>query len=228
MWPSPPAPITTAFVPAPRIGIAFLTAWMAVSPASASAAMSVGCSDGSSLMTERADVCRNSANPPSRPMPGNSPLMQCMSSPAPARPAEPARDERVDDHGVADLDVGHAGADLVHPARVLVAGHVGEHDAGLLRPLAFLDVQVGAAQPRGADLHDHVERPEDLRLVDLLDLQSLVVLVQPRSLHAATSSPIANPQQITAHAAVGLQRQRRQRRHPAEAHEVGRRARRRR
>ena len=81
MWPSPPAPITTVLVPAPRIGIAFLTAWIAVSPASASAAISVGCSDGSSLITERADVCRNSANPPSRPMPGNSPLMQCMSSP---------------------------------------------------------------------------------------------------------------------------------------------------
>ena len=36
--------------------------------------------------------------------------------------AEPAGDERVHDHGVADLDVGHAGADLVDPARVLVAG----------------------------------------------------------------------------------------------------------
>src|SRR5262249_10177112 len=72
---------------------------------------------------------------------------------------------------------------------VLVAGHVGQHDAGLLRPLALLDVQVGPAQPGGADLDDHVKRPGDLRLVDLLDLQSLVVVVQPRSLHAATSSP---------------------------------------
>ena len=39
-------------------------------------------------------------------------------------------------------------------------GHVGEDDLGLLRPLALLDVQVGAAQPGTADLHDHVERPE--------------------------------------------------------------------
>ena len=81
MWPSPPAPITTAFVPAPRTGIAFLTAWIAVRPASASAAICVGCSDGSSLTTERALVCRYSANPPSRLMPGNDPLTQCMSSP---------------------------------------------------------------------------------------------------------------------------------------------------
>ena len=81
MWPSPPAPITTARVPAPSTGIAFLTAWMAVSPASASAAICVGCSDGSSLTTERALVSRKSAKPPSRLMPGNEPFSQCMSSP---------------------------------------------------------------------------------------------------------------------------------------------------
>ena len=67
--------------PAPRTGIAFLTAWIAVRPASASAAISAGCSDGSSLTTERALVCRYSAKPPSRLMPGNEPFSQCMSSP---------------------------------------------------------------------------------------------------------------------------------------------------
>ena len=82
MWPSPPAPITTTFAPAPSTGTAFLTAWIAVSPASASAAMSFGSSDGSSLTTERALVSRNSAKPPSRLMPGKEPLTQCMSSPA--------------------------------------------------------------------------------------------------------------------------------------------------
>ena len=51
MWPRPPAPITTVLVPAPITGIAFLTAWMAVSPASASAAIEAGSSDGSSLTT---------------------------------------------------------------------------------------------------------------------------------------------------------------------------------
>ena len=71
MWPRPPAPITTVFVPAPTTGIAFLTAWIAVSPASASAAIEAGSSDGSSLTTERALVSRKSAKPPSRLMPGN-------------------------------------------------------------------------------------------------------------------------------------------------------------
>jgi hypothetical protein len=61
--------------------MARLTAWMAVRPASASAAIAAGSSDGSSLTTERALVCRYSAKPPSRSMPGNDPLTQCMSSP---------------------------------------------------------------------------------------------------------------------------------------------------
>ena len=82
IWPRPPAPITTALVPGPRTGIAFLTAWIAVSPASASAAIALGSRDGSSLTTERALVNRKSANPPSRLMPGKEPLRQCMSSPA--------------------------------------------------------------------------------------------------------------------------------------------------
>ena len=73
--------MTTVRVPAPSTGIAFLTAWMAVRPASASAAIWVGCSDGSSLTTERALVSRKSAKPPSRLMPGNDPFSQCMSSP---------------------------------------------------------------------------------------------------------------------------------------------------
>ena len=90
MWPSPPAPITTARVPAPSTGIAFLTAWMAVSPASASAAICVGCSDGSSLTTERALVSRNSAKPPSRLMPGNDAVLAVHVVAAPAGAAQPA------------------------------------------------------------------------------------------------------------------------------------------
>ncbi len=81
MWPSPPAPITTTRVPAPSTGIAFLTAWIAVSPASASAAMSFGSRLGASLTTDRAEVWSSSANPPSRLIPGNDPFTQCMSSP---------------------------------------------------------------------------------------------------------------------------------------------------
>ena len=102
--------------------------------------------------------------------------------------AEAAGDERVEDHRVAHLDVGHRRADLVHPARVLVARGVGEDDLGLLGPLALLDVEVRAAQSGAADLDDDVVGPRGLGLVELLDLQGLVVLVQPRGDHAATSS----------------------------------------
>ena len=81
MWPRPPAPITTARVPGESTGSVFLTAWIAVRPASASAAMSFGSKDGSSLITDRALVSRKSANPPSSLIPGKRPLTQCMSSP---------------------------------------------------------------------------------------------------------------------------------------------------
>ena len=104
-----------------------------------------------------------------------------------ARAAQPAGDERVHDDRVADLDVRDRRADLVDPAGVLVAGRVGQLDLGLLGPLALLDVQIGAAQPRRADAHDDVERAADLRLVDLVHLQWLVVRVQTSGLHAATS-----------------------------------------
>ena len=167
MWPSPPAPITTAFVPGPSTGIAFLTAWIAVRPASASAAMSVGSSDGSSLTTERALVSRKSAKPPSRSMPGNEPLRQCMSSPARHGRQSPQEMNGWTMTVSPTSTFVTAGADLVHPAGVLVAGRVGQLDLGLLGPLALLDVQVGAAEARRADPHDHVERAGGLRLVDL-------------------------------------------------------------
>jgi hypothetical protein len=44
--------------------------------------MSFGSSVGSSLTTDRADVSRKSAKPPSTLIPGNLPSAQCMSSPA--------------------------------------------------------------------------------------------------------------------------------------------------
>ena len=126
--------------------------------------------------------------------------------------AQAAGDQRVDDHGVADLDVGDGRADLVDPAGVLVAEHVGQLDAGLLGPLALLDVQVGAAQPGAADAHDHVVRPGDLGLGDLLDGERLVVLVQARGDHAGhllgrVGDAVADVQQRAADAAVALQAQ---------------------
>ena len=65
MWPSPPAPWTTAVVPGHRRGTALRTAWYAVMPASASAATSAGLVEGSSLTQARAVVRRYSAIPPS-------------------------------------------------------------------------------------------------------------------------------------------------------------------
>src|SRR4051794_22319660 len=104
---------------------------------------------------------------------------------ATARAAQPAGDERMDDDRVADLDVRDARADLVDPPGVLVARGVGQLDPGLLGPLPLLDVQVGAAEPGRPDLDDDDERPRDLRLVDLLHLQGLVVRVQASRLHDA-------------------------------------------
>src|SRR3954451_19928577 len=92
------------------------------------------------------------------------------------------------DHGVADLDVRDPRADLVDPAGVLVARRVRQLDLGLLGPLALLDVEVRAAQAGRADLHDDVERAGDLRLVDLVEVQCLVVRVQTGRLHDAISS----------------------------------------
>ena len=209
MWPSPPAPITTVLVPAPSIGIAFLTAWIAVRPASASAAIAAGSSDGSSLTTERALVCRNSAKPPSRPMPGNSPLTQCMSSPLRHGTAQPAGDERVHDHGVADLDVGHAGADLVDPARVLVAGHVGQDDLRTSPPTG----PPGCAGRCGRGRRRRSSRSRRTgRAIFGSSISSTFRASWYSCSRAAFMRPLPPPaahadcqQQIAAHAAVGLQ-----------------------
>ena len=92
------------------------------------------------------------------------------------------------DHGVADRHVGDAVADGVHPARVLVADHVGERRVHRLGPVAVDDVQVGAAHARPTDLHDDVERTLERGLRDVVDLGILVVRVYPDGLHRGTSS----------------------------------------
>src|SRR3954447_18302397 len=60
--------------------------------------------------------------------PGERPVLAVHVVAQTAGAAQAARDERVDDHGVADLNVRHAGADLVDPAGVLVAGRVRQLD----------------------------------------------------------------------------------------------------
>jgi hypothetical protein len=90
MWPSPPTPTTTADEPAPSAGIALLTAWKAVRPASASAASSAGSASASSLTIARALVLNSSAMPPARVRPGRSgPRAHRMSSPARQAPHTP-------------------------------------------------------------------------------------------------------------------------------------------
>ena len=58
----------------------------------------------------------------------------------PAGPAQPAGGLGMQDHRVADGDVGDRRADLMHPAGVLVADRVGQLGRHLLRPLPLDDV----------------------------------------------------------------------------------------
>src|SRR5215203_1376328 len=114
----------------------------------------------------------------------------------PAGAAEAAGHEGVADHRVPHGYVRDARADLLDPARVLVAQSVGQQRAVRVlywRPLALDDVYVSAAEPCGADTDDNVERALDLRLVYLLYSQAvrrdaLVVPVQPRCFHSFTPS----------------------------------------
>jgi hypothetical protein len=46
IWPRPPTSITTVRIPGPSAGIVFVTAWMAVGPPSASAAIEAGAATG--------------------------------------------------------------------------------------------------------------------------------------------------------------------------------------
>ena len=105
-----------------------------------------------------------------------------------ARVAQPAGRRRVQDHGVADGDVGDAVADRLDPAGVLVAEDVGQRRAHPLVPLTEDDVQVGAADAGPADLDDHVERPGDLGLGHVVDDGLLVVAVEADGLHGVSCS----------------------------------------
>ena len=107
---------------------------------------------------------------------------------APTRRAQPARGERVQDHGVADLDVRDPVADLVDPAGVLVADDVGQLRVHRGRPVAVDDVQVGAAHAGATDLDDHVQRTLELRLRDVVDLRVFVVGVHADGLHSGLLS----------------------------------------
>ena len=89
--------------------------------------------------------------------------------------AQPTGDQRMRDHLVTHGDVGDRVADGVHPPGVLVTYRVRQLNAGLLLPLSFQDVNIGAAHPRTADLHNDVQRAFDGRRWYVAELQLGVV-----------------------------------------------------
>jgi hypothetical protein len=124
------------------------------------------------LTTERAEVLMNSAvGVDARETAGLAVHVVAGA----AGPAEPAGHQRVQDHRVTGLQMLNRRADRVDPAGVLVPQRVRERDVALGCPLAFDDVQVGPAQTGSADPDDHVERPDGLRLGDILDNRALLI-----------------------------------------------------
>ena len=117
--------------------------------------------------------------------PGESAVDAVHVVTGPARPAQTAGGQRVQDHLVADRDAGHAVPHRVHPPGVLVPDRVREGDARLLLPLAVEDVQVGPADPGGADPDDHVHAPRHLWLGDVGHLEVAVVADHPDCFHRA-------------------------------------------
>src|SRR5215469_7924198 len=105
----------------------------------------------------------------------------------PAGAAEATGGGGMQDDGIADGHVGDRGADLVHPARVLVAQDVGQRRVHRRVPLTLHDVQVGAAHAGPADLHDDVERAAPGGLGYLVDDRHLVKSVQTDSFHCSSS-----------------------------------------
>ena len=115
MWPSPPAPITTARVPRRGSGSP-LTAWIAEAGVGQSGDLG-RVQRGVELDHERAGV-EEVGEAAVAVDAGERAVLAVHVVAAAAGAAQPARDVRVHDHRVADLDVGHARADLVDPARV--------------------------------------------------------------------------------------------------------------
>src|SRR5829696_10380733 len=102
-----------------------------------------------------------------------------------AGPAVAAGDRERDDDAVADLEVGDAPALLDDLAHELVA-----EDVALAhrRDVAVVEVQVGPADRRGADLHDGVAVVEDLRVRDVLHLHGVPPRPHVRAHHTPAFS----------------------------------------
>src|SRR5450631_3020581 len=100
---------------------------------------------------------------------------------------ETAGHKRMHDNGVANRNMRDRRTDGMHPAGILVPERVGQRDVGLLFPLTFDDVQIGAAQSRAADAHDYVKRPADLRIGDLFHDRFLQVVMKTNGFHVVSS-----------------------------------------
>ena len=94
------------------------------------------------------------------------------------------------DDRIPRLHRGHAAADILNPARILMSHDVGEQPAFRVHhvaPHALDDVQVGAAEPGRPHLDDHFIRRVHGRRCDLLQLQLdihlLVVVVEACRFH---------------------------------------------
>jgi hypothetical protein len=87
-----------------------------------------------------------------------------------------------DGHGLTDLQAGHALAEGVHPAGVLVAE--GERRAPGQRPRLELvhQVQVGVARARGTHLHQHLTGA-GVRARHLLEHRLALPVLQPQRAH---------------------------------------------
>ena len=108
---------------------------------------------------------------------------------APARQAMAARNQRMANHCVADLDGRHPLADRFDPAGVFVAHDVREIDFDLVAPNAFDDVEIRAAYPGAADTDNDIRRARDLRVRrifvfhEVLSRQRLVISMQNGRFH---------------------------------------------
>src|SRR5262245_41864661 len=97
----------------------------------------------------------------------------------------------MDDDGVAHLDTLDSVPHLLDPARILVTQDVRELDGNLALPDALDDVQVGAAEAGTPDTHDDVVVAPELRLVHGVNLERLLVRVEPSCLHEITSNAVS-------------------------------------
>jgi len=102
--------------------------------------------------------------------------------------AAPARRAPTEDHPVTHLDSFHAGADLFHDARTLVAEQHGQ----TVRPAGLGDVQIRMADAARLEPHQYLLRPRRLDL-DLLEAEPADLGQDDAAIHPASSPRMLVP-----------------------------------